>query len=152
MLHQLLGEDVEKIGRRYVASPRDIFRLVAAAENVDLYDNFTGILVVDGIQKALTAHDDGNNKKGAFYRLLTQISDLSLMSRDPSKTKGGTLREAPFIMTCVTATCFGPVQGFLADTHRKRVYLPLNRLQPPTYKNDKLPVFKDSPDTPSSRE
>ena len=30
-----------------------MFRLVAAAEKVDLYDDFTGILVVDGIQKTV---------------------------------------------------------------------------------------------------
>ena len=145
MLHQLLDEDVEKISNRYVASPRDVFRLVAAAENVDLYDGFTGILVVDGIQRALTGH--GRNKNGAFYRLLNQISGLSLMSRRPSEAKGGTLREAPFIMTCVTATCFGPAEEFLADSHRKRVYLPLNRLVAPTWKKDNSLVLEDTPVT-----
>jgi hypothetical protein len=145
MLHQLLGEDVEKIGRRYVASPRDIFRLVAAAQNVDLYDNFTGILVVDGIQKALKGDNDGRNNTSTFYGLLGQIGDLSLMSRDLSKTEGGTPRQAPFIMTCVTATCFGPIQDFLGDSHRKRVFLPLNRLVAPTWKKDHSPVFNDSP-------
>jgi len=147
MLQQLLSMPIDHIRKRYVADPAAIFRLVAAAENVDLYDDFTGILVVDGIQRALREHSDGNEKTSVFYGLLNQISGLSLLSRGPSETKEGTLREAPFIMTCVTATCFGPVQGFLADTHRKRVYLPLNRLQPPTYKNDKSPVFNDSPAT-----
>jgi len=117
MLAQLLDEDVEKVRSQYVASPRDIFRLVAAAENVDLYKDFTGILVVDGMQKVLKDHGDGKNKDSGFYELLGQISDLGLMSRGPSKTEGGKLREAPFIMTCVTATCFGPVQRFLADSH-----------------------------------
>jgi hypothetical protein len=67
------------------------------------------------------------------------------MSQSPSAAKG--LRRAPFIMTCVTATCFGPIQEFLADTHRKRVYLPLNRLDAPTWKKDKSPVLNDSPVT-----
>ena len=55
MLHQLLGKPIDYLRSRYVASPRAIFRLVAAAENVDLYDDFTGILVIDGVQKAITA-------------------------------------------------------------------------------------------------
>jgi hypothetical protein len=139
MLYQLLGEPIDMINNRYVADPAAIFRLVAAAAKVDLYDDFTGILVVDGIQKALARHDDGN------YGLLSQISGLSLMSRDPSETEGGKLREAPFIMTCVTATCFGPVQRFLADSHRLRIHLPLNRLQPPTWKRDNSPVLNNSP-------
>jgi hypothetical protein len=69
------------------------------------------------------------------------------MKRHPSETKGGRLRIAPFIMTCTTATYFGPIQEFLADSHRKRVYLPLNRLQPPTWKNDNSPVLNNSPAT-----
>ena len=144
MLRQLLGMPIDYVRDQYVASPEAIFRLVAAAENVDLYDDFTGILIVDGLQWALTAYDDGRKKTSGFYRLLGQIGDLSLMSRGPFETEGGTLREAPFIMTCVTATCFGHVQRFLADSHRKRVYLPLNRLQPPTWKKDNSPVFDDS--------
>ena len=49
MLHQLLGKPIDYIRSRYVAGPATVFRLVAAAENVDLYDDFTGILVVDGL-------------------------------------------------------------------------------------------------------
>jgi hypothetical protein len=145
MLHQLLGRPIDDIRDRYVADPAAIFRLVAAAENVDLYDDFTGILVVDGIQKAFTGHDDGRNKNSAVYRLLGQISGLGLMSRSPSEAKA--LRKAPFIMTCITGTCFGPPQEFLADTHRKRVYLPLNRLDTPIWKKDNSPVLDDSPVT-----
>ena len=122
ILRQLLGEDLESISSQYVASPRAIFRLVAAAENVDLYDYFTGILVVDGIQKVLTRNHDGKNKHSDFYEILDQIGDLSLMSRDSSETEGGKLRLTPIIMTCVTATFFGPKEGFLAESHRKRVY------------------------------
>ena len=98
MLHQLLSEPIQDIRSQYVADPSTVFQLVAAAENVDLYDDFTGILVVDGIQKVLT--DGGRNKNSIFNGLLNQISDLSLQSRDPSETRGGILREEPFIMTC----------------------------------------------------
>jgi hypothetical protein len=145
MLHQLLDEPIEDIRSRYVAEPSTVFRLVAAAEKVDLYDDFTGILVVDGIQKVITEDDDGRDKTSAFYGFLTQIASLSLMSRTLSRAKE--LRRAPFIMTCVTATHFGPPEGFLADSHRKRVYLPLNRLKPPAWKEDNSPVLNDSPVT-----
>ena len=49
MLKQLLNEPIEDISDRYLADPSTVFRLVAAAENVDLYNDFTGILVVNGI-------------------------------------------------------------------------------------------------------
>jgi hypothetical protein len=138
----LLDEPIEYISNRYVADPKTVFRLVAAAENVDLYNEFTGILVIDGIQKVLTDFHDGRNKESAFYGLLNQIGGLSLRTRCPSEPTG---RVAPFIMTCVTATVFGPIQDFLADSHRKRVYLPLNRLQPPTWKNDNSLVLANNP-------
>ena len=67
------------------------------------------------------------------------------MKRHSSETKGGIARAAPFIMTCVTGTCFGPVEGFLADSHRNRVYLPLNWLTAPTWKNNDSPVINNSP-------
>ena len=133
MLRQLLNEPIEDIRRRYVADPRAVFRLVAAAERV--YDDFTGILVVDSIQRVLTGGDDGRDKNSTFYGLLSQIGDLSLM------------RKAPFIMTCVTAPCFRPVHEFVVDSHRKGVYLPLNRLDAPTWKKDKSPVLNNSPAT-----
>jgi hypothetical protein len=136
MLAQLLNKDVETISRQYVASPPTVFSLVAAAENVDLYDDFTGILVVDGIQ-ALWRNDDGKNRN----------SDLSSMPRRSSETEEGKLRQTPFIMICVTATHSDPANQFLAASNRKRVYLPLNRLDAPTWKNDNSPVLRDDPGT-----
>ena len=62
LLHQLLDKPIAYIRNRFVAEPSTVFQLVAAAENVDLYDDLTGILVIDGIQKALTGYDDGRNK------------------------------------------------------------------------------------------
>jgi len=147
MLHQLLGGDLELISSKYVATPGDVFRLVAAAENVDLYNDFTGILVVDGIQKAIVGDGDRTNKDSRFYRFLDQIGSLTLMSRRPSDIQGGNLRRTPFIMACLTATYLGPTQQFLAETHRKRVYLPLNRLHAPTWKDDNSKVLNDDPGT-----
>ena len=126
MLHQLLGKPIDYIRSRYVATPEAVFRLVAAAEKVDLYDDFTGILVVDGIQKDRTGYSDG-----AIYEFLDQITAVSLMRRHPLDSKGG--RAAPFIMTCVTTSRLRPTYEFPAQaSHGKRVYLPLNRLDAPT--------------------
>ena len=86
MLHQLLDLPIVYISSRYVVDPRAIFRLVAAAETVGLFNYFTGILVVDGIQRALKGYDDGSNKGSPFYGLLDEIGGLSLMKRHPSKT------------------------------------------------------------------
>ena len=147
MLHQLLGGKIKDIRREYVATPDEIFELVAAAQNVDLYNDFTGILVVDGIQRAMTGDGDRMNKASGFYGFLNDIGDLGLMSRRSSETEGGILRRTPFIMTCVTATFLGPTRRFLADTHRKRVYLPLNRLKAPTWKSDNSKVLNDDPGT-----
>jgi hypothetical protein len=140
MLHQLLREPYSVVCHKYDAEPEAVFRLVAKAENVDLYDDFTGILVVNGIQKAFIRQGDGNNKDSSFYGFLNQIAGLSLMSR----TFSSGIRKAPFIMTCVTATCFGPANEFLAESHQKRIYLPLNRIHAPTWKNDNSPVLNDS--------
>jgi hypothetical protein len=142
MLHQLLDEPIQDIHSQYVADPGTVFQLVAAAENVDLYDDFTGILVIDGVQKAINSDDDRENEGSIFYGLLGQIAGLSLMSRSQRGP-----RKAPFIMTCVTATCFGPVKEFIADSHRNRVYLPINRLKTPTRKSDDSPIFDNSPVT-----
>lgn len=49
MLHQLLSRRLAYVKRQYATDPGDIFKLVAAAANVNLYNGFTGILVVDGI-------------------------------------------------------------------------------------------------------
>jgi hypothetical protein len=122
MLHQLLGKPIDYLRSRYVASPRAIFRLVAAAENVDLYNDFTGILVIDGFQKAFPRYDD-DEKTSTFFSLLGQIAALGLESRHPLDAEGQ--RIAPFIMTCVTATCFTSARQYFMHGHTRRVFLPL---------------------------
>jgi len=49
MLYWLLGKPISYICSRYVAEPKAVFRLITAAENVDLYKDLTGILVVNRI-------------------------------------------------------------------------------------------------------
>jgi hypothetical protein len=145
MLHQLLREPFDVVLHKYDAEPDAIFWLTARAENIDLYDDFTGILVVDRIHAALERVNDRKNKDSYFYRFLNQIGNLSLMSRNLSRSEGGNMRQTPFIMTYVTATCFGPADQILATSYRKHVYLPLNQLKPPVSKNDNLPVLNDTP-------
>jgi len=136
MLHQLLDEPLSLVRRKYDVEPDDVFRLVAEAESVDLYNDFTGILVVDGV------HQVSN-----VYSLLDQISALSLMARNlPEAEEGEEHREAPFIMTCVTASCL-PAEYGLAKTGRYRVYLPLVQLKPPVWKSSLSKVFDTSPFT-----
>lgn len=139
MLHQLLDEPIADIRNRYAADPSTVLELVAEAEHVDFYEEFTGILVVDGIHKALSLY--GGKNQDIFHGLLGLIHGLSLMSRHPSQTMNGASRAAPFIITCITATCFGSIQGFLADSHRKRVQLPLNRLDAPIWNYNNASVF-----------
>ena len=92
MLHQLLDEPIDHIRNRYVEDPRAVFRLVAAADNVDLHNEFfTGILVMDGIMKVLTDFHDGRNNlnfESALDGLLNETGGLSLMTRYPSEPKG----------------------------------------------------------------
>jgi hypothetical protein len=133
MLYQLLGGNIQDIRRKYDAIPSDVFELVAAAKNVDLYNDFTGILVIDGIHTLITRASDRTNKGRGCYEFLNQIADLSLWSS--------------FIITCVTATHLGPEDQFLATSHRMRVYLPLNRLDAPTWKVDGSQVLNNDPGT-----
>jgi len=136
MLHQLLGGNINDIHSKFVASPQAIFELVAEAESVDFYNDFTGILVVDGV------HQFSN-----VYPLLDQISALSLMARYlPEAEEGEEHRLAPFIMTCATASCL-PANYGLPKTGRWRVYLPLVRLKPPVWKSSLSKVFDTSPFT-----
>ena len=96
------------------------------------------------MQKVLRGYSDGRDKQSVFYRLFGQIGSLGLLIMARVPTESETTRIAPFIITCVTATCFGPIQIFLADSHRKRISLPLNRLNPPHWKISDLPVMNDS--------
>ena len=66
MLHQLLGGDIQTLRDKYVASPSAIFELIAVTKNVDLYDDFTGILVIDGAHQARKSSTEGSDKESAF--------------------------------------------------------------------------------------
>ena len=140
MLHQLLDLPFSYIRSSYVAHPIDVFRLVAAATNLDIYNEFTGILVIDNFQDALGRLASNED---SFYEMLTQINS-SLVSR-PAEIKGKTPVKSPFIITCVTATRIDPRRDCSFNAHCKRVYLPLNQLDLPVWNDDHNPVATYSP-------
>ncbi|CAG8774095.1 42730_t:CDS:2 [Gigaspora margarita] len=105
------------IGNYEPPSPWDVLALIAKYEDKKLKDA-TVILVVDGLHNIMSNRNDGLNKNSSVYRTLTNIGDLSL-----SKT---------FVISCCTATTAGPIENFIAESSRKRVFLPVPSLKPPT--------------------
>ncbi|KAK3819964.1 MAG: hypothetical protein J3Q66DRAFT_335951 [Benniella sp.] len=110
--------------------PMYVLDLVARGADRDL-KSATVILVVDGLQSFMTDPNGGSNKDSAFYRALTNITDLAF--------------EDVFLMACCTATVTSPVDRALAFTHRKRVVLPVASLESPRVCQDGLsvPVFEE---------
>ena len=141
MLAQLLRCSVGAVRRKYVADPQHIFQLVAAAKKEDYFDDFTGILVVDGIQNIGARAGDGRKNDSPLYELLVKIAALS---RKPQRSSEFGRKTAPFILTCVTASCYGPIYDFVGYTSSLRTYLPLNRLNAPKWKGTQKPVIEPS--------
>jgi hypothetical protein len=132
MLFQLLGEKMhfDEVLQRYnPPSPLSVVSLVAKYQNRNLKD-ITVILVVDAMQQLISDTNECLNKNSTFHRTMTSIADLGL-----SKI---------FLLTCITSIVTSPVEKALIHAHRKRVYLPVFSLEPPTYrkKNKVVPVFK----------
>ncbi|PKK60411.1 hypothetical protein RhiirC2_719135 [Rhizophagus irregularis] len=124
MLKQLLNTKLSTIISRYEPTqPWEVLELVAKYHDLELKDA-TVVMIIDGLQNIMDDVDDGKNKGSIFYRTLTSIVDLSL--------------EDTFLITCCTATICGPIENFLADTQRKRVYLPIVSLAPPTINNQNV--------------
>ena len=78
----------------------------------------TIILVGDRLQALMVSDNDGQNPDSEFHRTLTAIGDLT--------------QQGPFLLPCCTATISGPVLSTLRASNRKRVYLPVTSLEPPT--------------------
>ena len=137
MLLQLLeGEDyigVDRVMAEYEPpTPMEVLEAVSRGEKESLYEEFTGIIIVDGIQNFLQRSNDGQDKDSKLYNTLTRIADIALQSR-----------KDVFVIPCCTATITVPTDQFLASSHRNRVCLPLKSLDPPhTVKNrNRVPVF-----------
>ncbi|CAG8520800.1 247_t:CDS:2 [Ambispora leptoticha] len=133
MLFQLLREKMKfyKIIETYEPpNPLDVVTLIAKHHNRDL-KNVTVILVVDGMQQLMENKDDGLKLNSSFYKTLTSVADLAF---------SGIL-----VIPVCTSTITGPIDGTLRYSMRKRIYLPVTSLQPPSYrKGDSLvPVFKN---------
>ncbi|RGB22757.1 hypothetical protein C1646_775582 [Rhizophagus diaphanus] len=132
MLFQLLREemDFDEVRLTYEPpSPMSVLSLVAKYRNRDL-KNITVILIVDAMQQLMLSTDDGLNKDSDFYRTTSSIGDLGL-----NKT---------FLLPCITCTIATSVEKALQFSHRKRAYLPVSSLKPPTYRqgNKVIPVFE----------
>ncbi|KAF9424621.1 hypothetical protein BGZ76_003497 [Entomortierella beljakovae] len=132
MLLQLMPDStVDTIAALYlVPDPKSVLQLIAKHTGQDL-ESAVFILVVDGVQCYMSDPNDGRNKDSIFYRSLTSIGDLAL---------GGL-----FSIVCCTATVTAPVDQVLAFTHRKRIFLPVASLNPPSiYENGvEKQIFKD---------
>jgi hypothetical protein len=82
----------------------------------------------------MESSNDGHNRDSRFYRTLAAIGDLA--------------GRGHFLLPCCTATISYPVSNCLADSSRKRVYLPVASLQPPQIcENDMSRLVFDSTDT-----
>lgn len=137
MLLQLLeGENfigVDRVMAEYEPpTPMEVLEAVARGEKENLYDEFTGIIIIDGIQNFLQGANDGQDKDSKFYNTLTRIADIALQPR-----------KDVFVIPCCTATITVPTDQLLASSHRNRVCLPMKILDPPhTVKNkNRVPVF-----------
>ena len=135
MLHQLLGPEMslDEVTTKYVPpSPCEIFRLVAQREGIDLFKEFTGVLVIDGLQRFLELGDDGKNKVSMFYTMLNEIADTALDKR------------GIFIIPCCTATLTPALENFFLLTSRYRAFLPVGSLDSPTPKKDGIATPGDA--------
>ncbi|CAG8663658.1 10780_t:CDS:2 [Funneliformis caledonium] len=108
----------------------DVLKRCANQKNVALKE-LTVILIVDGLQTTLINENDGMDKRSLFYSFLTEISLIA------------TNNKYPFVIACCTATLARPFHQMVADSHQKRVFLPIRSLNPPQKKGK--PVFKDAP-------
>lgn len=53
--------------------PIEVLQSVAQGEGEDFYNEFTGIVIVDGVQNFLDGPNDGQNKESKFYRALQEL-------------------------------------------------------------------------------
>lgn len=132
MLYQLLEEKeghlFEAMEKYAPLHPRGVLKSVVKYQKEDYFKDFTGVLVVDGVQNLMLSDDDRKNKESEFYVMLSDLFNMSL--------------EGAFIIVCCTATCFVPMKSFLAKTFRRRVFLDLHPLDPPKIVGK--PVFDNS--------
>jgi hypothetical protein len=122
MLFQLLREEMvfDEVRSRYEPPhPLSVLSLVAKYRNRDLKD-ITVILIVDSMQQLMLSIDDGLKEDSVFYHTMTSFADLGLNNI--------------FLLPCITSTIAGSVEKALKFSHRKRAYLPVSSLKPPTYR------------------
>ncbi|RHZ86979.1 hypothetical protein Glove_41g179 [Diversispora epigaea] len=133
MLFQLLREKMEFheiISTFEPPDPLDVVVLVSKYYNQNK-KNITVILVVDGMHKLMKKKDDGLDSNSEFYSTLISIANCAFRNI--------------FLIPVCTSTISGPVDSVLKDSTRRRVYLPVPSLQPPScQQGDSLvSVFKN---------
>lgn len=133
MLLQLLPDEVgvDQVLQQYVPpDPTEVLRAVAQGEYEDLYNEFIGIIIIDGVQNFLQGSKNDQDKDSNLYQTLVEIEEIALQPR----TKG------VFVIPCCTTTIDLSPQFLI--THRNRIYLPLKSLDdldpPNTVKNGNL--------------
>lgn len=133
MLLQLLPDEVgvNQVIQKYVSpDPTEVLRAVAQGEGEDLYNEFTGIIIIDGVQNFLQGSNSDQDKDSDLYQILVEIGELALQP----------CTKSVFVIPCCTTTIDLPPQFFI--THRNRIYLPLKSLDdldpPNTVKNGNL--------------
>ncbi|RUS16231.1 hypothetical protein BC937DRAFT_91471 [Endogone sp. FLAS-F59071] len=119
MLLQLLpGKRLKNILDYFEApDPMTVLELVAKHTKQELKDA-TIIVVVDGMQNLISYSSDGLDANSLFYKTLLAIGALT--------------HEGAFLLSCCTAMVTHPVDQSLKSSSRKRVYLPVALLKPPT--------------------
>ncbi|KAF8434719.1 hypothetical protein BGX38DRAFT_155614 [Terfezia claveryi] len=107
-------------------APDTLCQQLAANEGI-VYEDFTAVIVVDGLGSLLSSPEDMKNKSSPFYSALTTCVDLAL--------------QGAFIVPLCTATITGSLRKYLADTNRRRVFLEIPPLHPPVIKASGKPAF-----------
>ena len=129
MLAQVLGCHLSHVLRYSdLPAPDELCRQLAKNENM-AFEDFTAVIVVDGLGSLLSSPEDMKNKTSLFYSALTVCANLTL--------------QGAFIIPLCTATITGSPRKCLADTNRCRVYLELPPLDLPVLKKNHLPAFPE---------
>jgi hypothetical protein len=71
----------------------EVLGSVAKGEEEDLRKDFTGIIIVDGVQNFIEGLNDPRDKHSTFYSILTGITELALNREKKA-----------FVIPCCTAT------------------------------------------------
>ncbi|CAG8534814.1 6778_t:CDS:2 [Acaulospora morrowiae] len=133
MLFQLLQQPNESwndFKDQYSVTPEGVLHRIAKHHN-QKFNDLNVVIILDGLQVALSNFDYKKNKESFFYDCISALCILS--------TSG------PFIINCCMATISMPIYDFHASSTQLRIFLPTTSLEPPKINNS--PVFANDPVT-----